>query len=101
MKHPETFLGRGRGRGRGRGLAIALLLGLSSSAVHGSRSARDAAILNAASIPTDVCEFRTINYITHTLPQQCFRTAWTGPPTTATAGATATGVPDQTPEATE
>ncbi|KAK0738578.1 UNC-like C-terminal-domain-containing protein [Schizothecium vesticola] len=101
MKHPETFLGRGRGRGRG--WAIALLLGLSSSAVHGSRSARDAAILSAASIPTDVCEFRTINYITHTLPQQCFRTAWTSPPTTATADptATATGAQDQAPEATE
>lgn len=101
MKHPETFLGRGRGRG----LAIALLLGLSSSAVHGSRSAREAAILSAASVPSDVCEFRTINYITHTLPQQCFRTAWTGPPTTATADptstGTATGAQDQTPEATE
>lgn len=99
MKHPETFLGRGRGRR----LAIALLLGLSSSAVHGSRSAREAAILSVASIPTDVCEFRTINYITHTLPQQCFRTAWTGPPTTATADPTptASGAQDKAPEATE
>jgi hypothetical protein len=26
-----------------------------------------------------VCPFRTINYITHTLPQQCLRTTWTAP----------------------
>ncbi|OAL02739.1 hypothetical protein IQ06DRAFT_292062 [Phaeosphaeriaceae sp. SRC1lsM3a] len=25
------------------------------------------------------CPFRTINYITHTLPQQCAKTAWTAP----------------------
>ncbi|OLN81521.1 Uncharacterized protein slp1 [Colletotrichum chlorophyti] len=28
--------------------------------------------------PTATCEFKTINYITHTLPQQCFRTSWPG-----------------------
>lgn len=28
------------------------------------------------SVPTDLCESRTVNYITHTLPQQCLRTAW-------------------------
>ncbi len=36
---------------------------------------------------TDVCESRTINYITHTLPQQCLRTAWTSPTPPATDGA--------------
>jgi hypothetical protein len=36
----------------------------------------------------DVCESRTINYITHTLPQQCLRTSWTSTPATA---ATTTG----------
>ncbi|KAK2006546.1 hypothetical protein LZ32DRAFT_88024 [Colletotrichum eremochloae] len=25
-----------------------------------------------------VCEFKTINYITHTLPQQCLKTSWPG-----------------------
>ncbi|KAK4188699.1 UNC-like C-terminal-domain-containing protein [Podospora australis] len=35
--------------------------------------------------PPDTCEFRTINYITHTLPQQCLRTAWTSPTPAATA----------------
>ncbi|KAK1831708.1 UNC-like C-terminal-domain-containing protein [Podospora conica] len=98
MKHPETFLARGFA------VALLLLVGLNPSAVHGSRSAREAALLSAAaSVPTDVCEFRTINYITHTLPQQCFRTAWTSPPTTATAEstATATGAQDQAAEATE
>lgn len=32
---------------------------------------------------TEVCESRTINYITHTLPQQCLRTSWTSTPATA------------------
>ena len=31
------------------------------------------------------CPFRTINYITHTLPQQCLRTGWLAP-TPSTAG---------------
>ncbi|KAK3504923.1 UNC-like C-terminal-domain-containing protein [Neurospora crassa] len=35
----------------------------------------------AAALPesASVCESRTVNYITHTLPQQCLRTAWTTP----------------------
>lgn len=32
---------------------------------------------------TEVCESRTINYITHTLPQQCLRSSWTSTPATA------------------
>ncbi|ROW12340.1 hypothetical protein VMCG_00610 [Cytospora schulzeri] len=30
----------------------------------------------SASASTEVCQSRTINYITHTLPQQCLRTSW-------------------------
>ncbi|KAF2637694.1 hypothetical protein P280DRAFT_381917, partial [Massarina eburnea CBS 473.64] len=30
----------------------------------------------ASSFSDDACPFRTINYITHTLPQQCLRTDW-------------------------
>lgn len=29
--------------------------------------------------PTSLCPFKTINYITHTLPQQCLRTNWVSP----------------------
>ncbi|KAK3391683.1 UNC-like C-terminal-domain-containing protein [Sordaria brevicollis] len=36
-----------------------------------------------------VCESRTVNYITHTLPQQCLRTSWTTP-TAVTSAAAAT-----------
>ncbi|ROW14354.1 hypothetical protein VPNG_03855 [Cytospora leucostoma] len=40
------------------------------SANHGS--AQD----TSAVASTEVCQSRTINYITHTLPQQCLRTSW-------------------------
>jgi hypothetical protein len=66
-----------------------VLLGLLQAAVaHASRHANDPNHGSVTIAPPDVCEFRTINYITHTLPQQCFRTSWTGPtPTTAPATA--------------
>jgi hypothetical protein len=35
------------------------------------------------------CPFRTINYITHTLPQQCLRTSWSAPGETASTNETA------------
>ncbi|GKT53561.1 SAD1/UNC domain-containing protein [Colletotrichum tofieldiae] len=38
-------------------------------------SALDSAI---AGTQAGVCEFKTINYITHTLPQQCLKTSWPG-----------------------
>ncbi|KAJ4367155.1 hypothetical protein N0V83_007685 [Neocucurbitaria cava] len=36
------------------------------------------------------CPFRTINYITHTLPQQCAKTSWSAPGEAAFANKTAT-----------
>jgi hypothetical protein len=36
------------------------------------------------------CPFRTINYITHTLPQQCLRTSWSAPGDAAAANENAT-----------
>lgn len=44
------------------------------------------------------CQFRVINYITHTLPQQCARTTWSAPGGTASADANAITVepPDGT-----
>jgi hypothetical protein len=44
--------------------------------------------VTAAPAATEVCESRTINYITHTLPQQCLRTSWTSPTPAATDNAT-------------
>lgn len=71
-------------------LAPALaLLGLEVVSVqgHGSTTASP-----------EVCKSKTINYITHTLPQQCLRTSWSSAnstdqnhPTTATATATGSG----------
>jgi hypothetical protein len=59
------------------------LLGLCAGAAHASRPASETAV-TAAPAATEVCEYRTINYITHTLPQQCLRTSWTSPTPTAT-----------------
>ena len=42
------------------------------------------AVTAHAHASVEVCEYRTINYITHTLPQQCLRTSWTSPTPTAT-----------------
>ncbi|KAK3302545.1 UNC-like C-terminal-domain-containing protein [Chaetomium strumarium] len=67
-----------------RRIAPALvLLGLHAAGANGSRSTPDPAV-TAAPAAAEVCEFRTINYITHTLPQQCLRTSWTSPAPTAT-----------------
>ncbi|KAK4155203.1 UNC-like C-terminal-domain-containing protein [Chaetomidium leptoderma] len=63
------------------------LLGLHAVGAHGSRAGSVTAV-TAAPAATEVCESRTINYITHTLPQQCLRTSWTSPAPTATDNAT-------------
>lgn len=54
-------------------------------------------------LPTEVCESKTINYITHTLPQQCLRTNWSSANATdqnhnatATATETKTGTGGET-----
>ncbi|KAH8781306.1 UNC-like C-terminal-domain-containing protein [Diaporthe sp. PMI_573] len=69
-------------------LRALLLLGPPGlSAAHGSTEAS----LGAS---TGLCEARTINYITHTLPQLCLPTAWSASPQTvgnATTAAPATG----------
>ncbi|KAH8725974.1 UNC-like C-terminal-domain-containing protein, partial [Phaeosphaeriaceae sp. PMI808] len=38
--------------------------------------------------PEALCPFRTINYITHTLPQQCAKTTWTAPDAVASTKGT-------------
>ncbi|KUI59339.1 hypothetical protein VP1G_06571 [Cytospora mali] len=65
----------------------------------GRASAQD--ISSAAS--TEVCQSRTINYITHTLPQQCLRTSWFAANSTihnGTDAATATATLDTAHETT-
>ncbi|KAF2653738.1 hypothetical protein K491DRAFT_602281 [Lophiostoma macrostomum CBS 122681] len=52
----------------------------------------------APSSTDSTCAFRTINYITHTLPQQCLKTGWTAPTADAATASTAEGLaPSPTP----
>ncbi|KXX78658.1 Uncharacterized protein slp1 [Madurella mycetomatis] len=95
----------------GKGITPALvLLSLHATAAHGSRSGSETAV-SAAPVATqaEVCESKTINYITHTLPQQCLRTSWASPTPIAanttdgqepTVSATATAA-GESPEATQ
>ncbi|KAK3340485.1 UNC-like C-terminal-domain-containing protein [Neurospora tetraspora] len=48
------------------------------------------AVAAALPEPASVCESRTVNYITHTLPQQCLRTSWTTPTAVTSAVAAET-----------
>ncbi|KAK4227948.1 UNC-like C-terminal-domain-containing protein [Podospora fimiseda] len=69
-------------RSRSRRFALALaFLRLHAVVAHGSETA---ATTSVTAVP-EFCEFRTINYITHTLPQQCLRASWSSPTQTATA----------------
>ncbi|KAL2017301.1 hypothetical protein VTK56DRAFT_2324 [Thermocarpiscus australiensis] len=90
-------------------LVLLRVLALHAAAAHGSRSAAETSLSSVSALPaaTEVCESRTINYITHTLPQQCLRTSWTSPtPVAATTTVqaatpvTATTV-SESPEATQ
>ncbi|KAJ0315961.1 hypothetical protein COL5a_011766 [Colletotrichum fioriniae] len=57
-------------------LIVASLLAL----VCTSTSSQASSSIDASSTNTQVafCQFKTINYITHTLPQQCLKTSWPG-----------------------
>ncbi|KAK2605394.1 hypothetical protein N8I77_008233 [Diaporthe amygdali] len=75
--------------------ALFLLGPLGLSAGHGSTGAS----LGAS---TGLCEARTINYITHTLPQLCLPTAWSASQPTASSNASSapvTSSPGSTTEA--
>jgi len=77
--------------------ALFLLLGLHAVLVHGGpRSGSNGTAVTV----TDVCESRTINYITHTLPQQCLRTSWASPTTAAASETTASSTTTTTVTAT-
>ena len=70
-------------------LCVSGHLGRASSPGH-EVTAASANSPHASSTP-GVCESRTINYITHTLPQQCLRTSWTGSASASDAQATELG----------
>ncbi|KAF2457207.1 UNC-like C-terminal-domain-containing protein [Lineolata rhizophorae] len=71
-------------------LSLVQLLALTSGLEGAAPSSEAAATVtasaadNTTALPpllysTSTCPFRTVNYITHTLPQQCLRTSWTAP----------------------
>ncbi|KAL2156539.1 hypothetical protein VTH82DRAFT_1284 [Thermothelomyces myriococcoides] len=65
-----------------------VLLGLHALGIHGSRVGSETTVTAAPAATDEVCESRTINYITHSLPQQCLRTTWTSPSPTVTGEST-------------
>ena len=66
------------------------LAALSLSGLAVGRDGSDTSIDGRAPYTQETCESRTINYITHTLPQQCLRTAWSSANSTVHTEATAT-----------
>ncbi|KAF1850876.1 uncharacterized protein K460DRAFT_361633 [Cucurbitaria berberidis CBS 394.84] len=70
----------------------------SSTAQHAPTSYRASTSRSRKYSDTETsCPFRTINYITHTLPQQCAKTSWSAPGETAsTSGTTADAGVSQT-----
>ncbi|KFG83348.1 Sad1/UNC domain protein [Metarhizium anisopliae] len=77
-----------------RGLAAAILLTFkTANAINEPHTPRGANITNSVPLSVDprstleVCEARTINYITHALPQSCLTSSWRSPAPTSTASA--------------
>lgn len=84
---------------------LLLLAAIASLGHHGGQRHTLASAYETTRIPvsTELCESRTVNYITHTLPQQCLRTSWSsanatvaGNGTTSTGTTNATAVADAT-----
>lgn len=73
---------------------LALGFGLHAFAGHG----HDTTTSSTAS--TEVCESKTINYITHTLPQQCLRTNWSSANSTDQNTTTTAAAADTAPQTT-
>ncbi|KAI6382898.1 hypothetical protein MCOR25_000413 [Pyricularia grisea] len=90
-------------------LCISLVWGLALLGLHGSAAQQPGRNPQAAAAASAIesCEARTINYITHTLPQQCLRTSWSSAANeaaTAAAGpivTSTTGEPTAAPETDE
>jgi len=79
------------------GLGVALV-GLHALSVQGSTWARQSG--DVAGPPPAVCEARTINYITHQLPQQCLRTARPASPPESTTSTDTISIASPTPTKT-
>lgn len=62
----------------------------SSVTTHGASTApaQQTPFIRSYADTDTICLYRTINYITHTLPQQCLRTSWTAPAATASTNET-------------
>ncbi|EFY87490.1 hypothetical protein MAC_06467 [Metarhizium acridum CQMa 102] len=77
-----------------RSLAAAILLAFGiTSAIDEPQAPRGANVTGSVPLSVDprstleVCEARTINYITHALPQSCLTSSWRSPAPTSTAPA--------------
>lgn len=74
---------------------------LFACSVHASvTSASSAQATPGTASSNAICPSRTVNYITHGLPQQCFTSSWKSTSTTATANATDDAVPNSLASAT-
>ena len=56
------------------------LLATTATSTHVEVTAKDIAGIAPTTTPPSICPSRSINYITHSLPQQCLTTSWTGKP---------------------
>ena len=56
------------------------LLATTATSIHVEVTAKDTAGIATTTSPPATCPSRSINYITHSLPQQCLTTSWTGKP---------------------
>ncbi len=56
------------------------LLATTATSTHGEVTTKDIGGIAATTTPPATCPSRSINYITHSLPQQCLTTSWTGKP---------------------
>lgn len=67
-------------------VTVTLSSSFSSPTTSSSHTASSSSI--PSSFDTETCQSKTINYITHTLPQQCLRTSWSSANATATTAET-------------
>ena len=56
------------------------LLATTATSTHVEVTAKDIGGIAPTITPPSTCPSRSINYITHSLPQQCLTTSWTGKP---------------------
>ena len=56
------------------------LLATTATSTHVEVTTKDIGSIGATATPPATCPSRSINYITHSLPQQCLTTSWAGKP---------------------